>query len=81
MPGFVTSSQIIFEAFKAYGRNDVCVDVETIGTDARQAGQFGLASLCNLDQRPATGAAVTAAPLSTLNGSKSPLRDLAIAPA
>ena len=72
------------------------VGVETIGTDAGQAGtfdppfpnhgimhgagKFGLASLCNLDQLPPTGAVVIAAPLKIVNGSGSPLRVLAIAP-
>jgi kynurenine formamidase len=75
----------------------VGVGVETVGTDAGQAGtfqppfpnhstmhgngKFGLASLCNLDQLPATGAVVIAAPLKLVNGSGSPLRVLAIAPA
>ena len=45
------------------------------------AGKFGLASLCNLDQLPPTGAVVIAAPLKIVNGSGSPLRVLAIAPA
>jgi kynurenine formamidase len=72
------------------------VGVETIGTDAGQAGtfdppfpnhsimhgagKFGLASLCNLDQLPPTGAVVIAAPLKIVNGSGSPLRVIAIAP-
>jgi kynurenine formamidase len=38
------------------------------------------ASLRNLDQLPATGAIVIAAPLKIVNGSGSPLRVLAIAP-
>ncbi len=80
------------------GERDVLgVGVETIGTDAGQAGtfdppfanhsimhgsgKFGLASLCNLDQLPPTGALVIAAPLKIVNGSGSPLRVLAIAPA
>ncbi|MEE9130297.1 MAG: hypothetical protein V3T84_09780, partial [Phycisphaerales bacterium] len=70
--------------------------VETIGTDAGQAGgfdppfpnhhtmhgagKFGLASLCNLDQLPPTGAIVIAAPLKVVKGSGSPLRVLAISP-
>jgi kynurenine formamidase len=70
--------------------------VETIGTDAGQAGafdppfpnhtimhgagKFGLASLCNLDQLPPTGAIVIAAPLKIVGGSGSPLRVIAIAP-
>ena len=70
------------------------VGVETIGTDAGQAarfdppfpnhnimhgaGKFGLASLCNLDQLPATGAVVIAAPLRIVDGSGSPLRVIAL---
>jgi len=80
------------------GDRDVLgVGVETIGTDAGQAGtfdppfpnhtimhgagKFGLASLCNLDQLPPTGAIVIAAPLKIVNGSGSPLRVLAFVPA
>jgi kynurenine formamidase len=37
--------------------------------------------LCNLDQLPATGAVLIAAPLKIVEGSGSPLRVLAIAPA
>jgi kynurenine formamidase len=44
-------------------------------------GKFGLASLCNLEQLPATGAVVIAAPLKIVDGSGSPLRVLAISPA
>jgi kynurenine formamidase len=71
--------------------------VETVGTDAGQAGtfdppfpchgimhgagKFGLASLTNLDQLPPTGAVVIAAPLKLVNGSGSPVRVLAIVPA
>jgi len=80
----------------AYDRDVLGVGVETIGTDAGQAGRFdppfpnhtimhgagkfGLASLCNLDQLPPTGAIVIAAPLKLVNGSGSPLRVLAITP-
>lgn len=76
------------------GRDVLGVGVETIGTDAGQAGtfdppfpnhttmhgggKFGLASLCNLDQLPATGSVVVAAPLKIVNGSGSPLRVLAL---
>jgi kynurenine formamidase len=80
------------------GERDILgVGVETVGTDAGQAGRFqppfpnhtimhgagkfGLASLCNLDQLPPTGAVVIAAPLKIVDGSGSPLRVLAIAPA
>jgi kynurenine formamidase len=78
-------------------RDVLGVGVETIGTDAGQAGtfeppfpnhsimhgagKFGLASLCNLDRLPPTGAVVIAAPLKIVNGSGSPLRVLAIVPA
>jgi kynurenine formamidase len=77
-------------------RNILGIGVETIGTDAGQAGtfdppfpnhtimhgagRFGLASLCNLDQLPATGALVIAAPLKIVDGSGSPLRVIALAP-
>lgn len=71
--------------------------VETVGTDAGQAfafdpafpfhhlmhgaGKLGLASLCNLDLLPPTGAILIAAPLKLVNGSGSPVRVIAIAPA
>jgi kynurenine formamidase len=77
-------------------RDVLGVGVETIGTDAGQAGtfdppfpnhsimhgagKFGLASLCNLDQLPPTGAVVIAAPLKIVNGSGSPLRVIALVP-
>jgi len=83
--------------FLAHDRDVLGVGVETVGTDAGQAakflppfsnhfvmhgsGKFGLASLCNLDQLPPTGALVIAAPLKIVNGSGSPLRVIAIAPA
>lgn len=67
---------------------------EGVGTDAGQAftfdppfpahsfmqgaNKFGLASLCNLDQLPPTGAMVIAAPLKLEKGSGSPLRVLAL---
>ena len=78
----------------AEDRDILGVGVETIGTDAGQAGtfnppfpnhaimhgagKFGLASLCNLDQLPPTGAIVIAAPLKIAGGSGSPLRVIAI---
>jgi kynurenine formamidase len=78
----------------AHDRDVLGVGVETIGTDAGQAatfdppfpnhaimhgaGKFGLASLCNLDQLPATGAIVIAAPLKIVNGSGSPARVIAL---
>lgn len=83
-------------AFLAHERDVLGVGVETIGTDAGQAGsfnppfpnhgimhgagKFGLASLCNLDRLPATGAVVIAAPLKLVNGSGSPLRVIAFVP-
>jgi kynurenine formamidase len=92
-PGFdARTSKILAEDRKVLG-----VGVETIGTDAGQAGRFdppfpnhatmhgagrfGLASLCNLDQLPPTGAIVIAAPLKIVNGSGSPLRVIALTPA
>jgi len=67
---------------------------ESIGTDAGQAyhlrppypchyymhgaGRYGLQCLKNLDQLPATGSVVVAAPLKIRNGSGSPLRVLAL---
>jgi kynurenine formamidase len=91
-PGFhQTTSELL-----ARDRDVLGVGVETVGTDAGQAGmfdppfpnhtimhgagKFGLASLRNLDQLPATGAVVIAAPLRIVNGSGSPLRVLAISP-
>ena len=87
----------IIHQLLAKDRDILGVGVETVGTDAGQAGRFdppfpnhatmhgngkfGLASLCNLDQLPATGAVVIAAPLKIVDGSGSPLRVLAIAPA
>jgi kynurenine formamidase len=80
----------------AHDRDVLGIGVETVGTDAGQAGgfdppfpnhtimhgagKFGLASLCNLDQLPPTGAVVIAAPLKIVNGSGSPLRVIAIVP-
>ncbi|HTV97483.1 MAG TPA: cyclase family protein [Steroidobacteraceae bacterium] len=83
--------------FLARERDILGVGVETVGTDAGQAhgfdpmfpchsimhgaNRFGLASLTNLDQLPATGAIVIAPPLKIVNGSGSPLRVLALVPA
>jgi kynurenine formamidase len=89
-PGFHrTTSELL-----ARDRDVLGVGVETVGTDAGQAGtfeppfpnhatmhgagKFGLASLRNLDQLPATGAVVIAAPLKLVGGSGSPLRVLAL---
>ncbi|MGH9408852.1 MAG: cyclase family protein [Vicinamibacterales bacterium] len=81
-------------ALLAEDRNILGVGVETIGTDAGQAGtftppfpnhatmhgagKFGLASLCNLELLPPTGAVVIAAPLKLVNGSGSPVRVIAL---
>jgi kynurenine formamidase len=89
-PGFDAATSRLL----AHERDVLGVGVETIGTDAGQAGRFdppfpnhaimhgagkfGLASLCNLDQLPPTGAVVIAAPLKLVNGSGSPLRVLAL---
>jgi isatin hydrolase len=70
---------------------------ETVGTDAgsaagmtppfpahnlvHKANRYGLASLCNLDQLPAKGAVLIAAPLKFVNGTGSPVRALALVPA
>ncbi len=91
-PGFHKSASSLL----AHDRDVVGIGVETVGTDAGQAGtfdppfpnhtimhgagKFGLASLRNLDQLPATGAIVIAAPLKIVGGSGSPLRVLAITP-
>jgi kynurenine formamidase/2-keto-3-deoxy-L-rhamnonate aldolase RhmA len=45
------------------------------------AEKFGLASLCNLDQLPPTGALLIAPPLKIEKGSGSPVRVLALVPA
>ena len=91
-PGFDAAASRLL----AHDRDVLGVGVETIGTDAGQAGtfdppfpnhtimhgagKFGLASLCQLDQLPPTGAVVIAAPLKIVNGSGSPLRVIAITP-
>ena len=91
-PGFHASTSTLL----AQDREVLGVGAETIGTDAGQAhtfeppfpnhaimhgaGRFGLASLRNLDQLPATGAMLIAAPLKIVGGSGSPLRVLAIVP-
>ena len=89
-PGFDPATSTIL----AVDRDVLGVGVETIGTDAGQAGRFdppfpnhsimhghgkfGLASLCNLDRLPPTGAIVIAAPLKIVNGSGSPVRAIAL---
>lgn len=80
--------------FLIHEREIVGWGVETVGTDAGQAGGFdppfpahtllhgagkyGLASLTNLDQLPPTGAVLIAAPLKLVGGSGSPVRVLAL---
>jgi kynurenine formamidase len=92
-PGFDAAASRLL----ALDRDVLGVGVETIGTDAGQAGtfdppfpnhtimhgagKFGLASLCHLDQLPPTGSVLIAAPLKIVNGSGSPVRAIAIAPA
>ena len=92
-PGFDQATSLLL----ATDRDVLGVGVETIGTDAGQAGRFdppfpnhsimhgrgkfGLASLCNLDRLPPTGAVLIAAPLKIVNGSGSPVRALALVPA
>jgi kynurenine formamidase len=89
-PGFDHATSLLL----ATDRDVLGVGVETVGTDAGQAGgfdppfpnhtimhgagKFGLASLRNLDKLPPTGAVVIAAPLKIANGSGSPLRVLAL---
>lgn len=91
-PGFSKETSELL----AHDRDVTGVGVETIGTDAGQAGGFdppfpnhtimhgagklGLASLTNLEQLPATGSVVIAAPLKIVDGSGSPLRVIALAP-
>jgi len=69
---------------------------ECVGTDAGSAvamdppfpahslllevGSYGLASLCNLDKLPATGAVLVVAPLKIVGGTGSPVRAFALAP-
>jgi kynurenine formamidase len=91
-PGFhQTCSQWLIQE-----RDILGVGVETVGTDAGQAGtfdpafpnhtfmhgagKFGITSLVNLDQLPPTGAIIIAAPLKIVGGSGSPLRVIAITP-
>lgn len=92
-PGFDQATSLVLAA----ERDVLGVGVETIGTDAGQAGRFdppfpnhnimhghgkfGLASLCNLDRLPPTGAVVIAAPLKIVGGSGSPVRAIALVPA
>lgn len=92
-PGFDQATSKLL----ANDRDVLGVGVETIGTDAGQAAKFdppfpnhnimhghgklGLASLCNLDRLPPTGAVLIAAPLKLVGGSGSPVRAIALVPA
>jgi len=89
-PGFEAAASRLL----AHERDVLGVGVETVGTDAGQAGRFdppfpnhhimhgagkfGLASLQGLDRLPPTGAIVIAAPLRIEGGSGSPCRVLAL---
>lgn len=80
----------------AHERSVLGLGVETVGTDAGQAGtfevpfpahtimqgsgRFGLASLTNLAALPPVGSVLIAAPLKIVKGSGSPLRVLALVP-
>jgi len=80
--------------FLAKERDVIGFGSEGVGTDAGQAfrfdppfpchsmmhgsNKFGLASLTNLDQLPAKGAILVAAPLKIAGGSGSPCRVLAL---
>jgi len=91
-PGFAAETP----TFLAEERKVLGVGVETVGTDAGQAGnlepmfpchylmhganRYGLASLANLDRLPPTGAVVIAPPLKIVEGSGSPTRVLALVP-
>jgi kynurenine formamidase len=88
-PGFMASA-----SRELVHRDVLGVGVETVGTDAGQAGtfdppfpnhnlmhgagKFGLASLCNLDLLPPVGAIVIALPLKIVKGSGSPARVIAL---
>ncbi len=92
LPGFHQT----YSQFLAKERDVLGVGVETVGTDAGQAGgfdppfpnhtfmhgagKFGITSLVNLELLPPTGAIIIAAPLKIVNGSGSPLRVIAITP-
>src|SRR5688572_28412563 len=77
-------------------RDILGVGTEAIGTDAavgaqadppfpnhsimHGAGKFGLTQLANVEQLPATGAVIVAAPLKIEDGSGSPVRVIALVP-
>ncbi len=82
--------------FLAYERDVRGIGVETVGTDAGMAGTFdpafpnhnimlgagkyGLTSLTNVDQLPAKGALLIAAPVKLRDGTGAPVRVLAFVP-
>ncbi|HUE90168.1 MAG TPA: cyclase family protein [Vicinamibacterales bacterium] len=92
-PGFGQESA----EFLTRDRDILGVGTEAVGTDAgigaaadpafpnhsimHGAGKFGLTQLANLDQLPAVGAILVAAPLKLERGSGSPVRPIAIVPA
>jgi kynurenine formamidase len=91
-PGFGKESA----EFLTRERDILGVGTEAVGTDAaigaqadppfpnhsimHGAGKFGLTQLANVDQLPATGAVVVAAPLKIERGSGSPVRVIALVP-
>jgi kynurenine formamidase len=91
-PGFGKDSA----QFLTTERNILGVGTEAVGTDAavgagadppfpnhsimHGAGKFGLTQLANVDQLPATGAVIIAAPLKIEDGSGSPVRVIALVP-
>jgi kynurenine formamidase len=92
-PGFGKESA----EFLTKERDILGVGTEAIGTDAaigataepafpnhsimHGAGKFGLTQLANVDRLPVTGALIIAAPLKLQDGSGSPVRVVALAPA
>jgi kynurenine formamidase len=91
-PGFGKDSA----QFLTTERNILGVGTEAVGTDAaigaqadppfpnhsimHGAGKFGLTQLANVDQLPATGGIIIAAPLKIEDGSGSPVRVIALVP-
>lgn len=91
-PGFGKDSA----EFLTTERDILGVGTEAVGTDAavgaqadppfpnhsimHGAGKFGLTQLANVDQLPATGAVIVAAPLKIEDGSGSPVRVIALVP-
>ena len=91
-PGFGKDSA----EFLTKQRNILGVGTEAVGTDAavgatadppfpnhsimHGAGKFGLTQLANVQQLPATGAVLIAAPLKLEDGSGSPVRVIALVP-